>query len=238
MMTYLLSFGAGTLTALSPCILSVLPIMAGSSMSERKSGPIYLAAGMISSLVIMGLVFSSVVSILGLSEEKIRWISAFLLVIFGIILMIPKLKDGLNSKFQNIGNAAFKQSRAFDSKKRFGQFGIGFLLGAAWSPCVGPTLGIALSLAGTRGGMVDAALMMTLFGIGLSIPLLAIAYGLRGFIQSKRAGLMKWNQIGMQCLGGSIALVGIMMLTGFDKLLESSLSSNLPMWFLQLSSSI
>ena len=39
MMTYLLSFGAGALTALSPCILPVLPIMAGSSMSERKSGP-------------------------------------------------------------------------------------------------------------------------------------------------------------------------------------------------------
>lgn len=234
-MTFLLSIGAGALTALSPCILPVLPIIVGSSISERKSGPIYLAVGMISSLVIMGLIFSSVISILGFSEEKIRWFSAFLLVVFGIILLVPKLKNSLNSKLQSVSGAAFKWSRAFDSRKRFGQFGIGFLLGAAWSPCVGPTLGIALGLAGTQGGLLDATLMMTLFGIGLSVPLLAIAYGFRRFIQSKRASLIKWNQIGMQFIGGSIALVGIMMLTGFDKLLESSIVSNLPTWFLQIS---
>lgn len=237
-MTYLLSVGAGALTALSPCILPVLPIMAGSSMSERKSGPIYIAAGMTASLVVMGLVFSSVVTVLGLREETIRQLSAWLLVIFGVVLAGPKLKELINARLQGLGSKAFKASDTFNSKDRMGQFGIGFLLGAAWSPCVGPTLGIALGLAGTQGGLLQAATMMTLFGIGLSLPLLAIAYGFRGYIQNKKVSFMKFNNIGMKVLGGSIALVGLMMLTGFDKILESYFYSVLPNWFLQLSSFI
>lgn len=238
MITYVVSIGAGALTALSPCILPILPIMAGSSMSERKSGPLFIALGLTSSLVTMGLLFSSMTSLIGFQEEQIRIASAWLLVIFGIFISVPFLRNWLNSKFQGIGNQALQKSSRLNINSRFGQFGIGFMLGAAWSPCVGPTLGVAIGLAGSKEGLFQAALMMSLFGIGLSIPLLTIAYGLRNFIQSKRASLMKWNQIGMKVLGSSIALVGVSMISGFDKVIESYMSSALPTWFLQLSSSL
>lgn len=238
MMTYLLSLGAGALTALSPCILPVLPIMAGSSMAERKSGPLYIAVGMTTSLVFMGLVFSSVTSLMGLKEENIRLLSAWILIVFGLFLAIPFFRDELNSKLQGLGSEALSKSGKFNINSRKGQFGIGFLLGAAWSPCIGPTLGIALGLAGSQNGLYQAALMMSLFGIGLSLPLLSISYGLRGFFNSKRSKFLRWNQVGMKVLGGSLAIVGLMMVTGVDKLMESHLSSVLPLWFLRLSSSL
>lgn len=236
MMTYLLSFGAGSLTALSPCILPVLPIMAGGSMTKRKSGPLFIAAGLISSLVIMGLLFSSVTSLLGLSEEQVRLSSAWMLLFFGIFLAVPILKDRLNSKLEGFGNSAMKSSGRFSMDSRTGQFCIGFLLGAAWSPCVGPALGAALGLASTNASIGQAGVMMTLFGLGLSLPLLGIAYGFRKVFQSQRTRLMRWNKMGTQLLGGSLAIVGIFMISGLDKTLESSLSSSLPNWFLQLSS--
>ncbi len=236
MITYLMSLGAGTLTALSPCILPVLPIMAGSSMSDRKSGPLYIAAGMIASLVAMGLIFSSVVTMFGLREETIRLISASLLLIFGFALIMPGIKTWIDSKFQRFGNSALGASYNLKSNDRIGQFGIGFLLGAAWSPCVGPTLGIALGLAGTQGGLTQSAVMMSLFGIGLSLPLVAIAYGFRGFFQENRTNLLKFNKVSTKIMGGSITFVGAMMLTGMDKLLETYFSNMLPAWFLRLSS--
>lgn len=236
MMTYLLSLGAGSLTALSPCILPILPIMAGGSMTKRKSGPIFIAAGLISSLVIMGLLFSSVTSLLGLSEERVRLSSAWMLLFFGIFLVVPILKDRLNSKLEGFGNSVLKSTGRFSMEYRTGQFGIGFFLGAAWSPCVGPALGAALGLATSNASIVQAGLMMILFGLGLSLPLLGIAYGFRKFFQSKRNQLVRWNKFGNQLLGGSLAVAGLLMISGLDKTLESYLSSSLPNWFLQLSS--
>ena len=110
MMTYLVSLGAGALTALSPCILPILPIMAGSSMSERKTGPLFIAIGLTTSLVAMGVIFSSVTSLIWLQEEQVRMVSAWLLVFFGIFLMVPILREWLNSKFQSFGNGALQKS--------------------------------------------------------------------------------------------------------------------------------
>lgn len=238
MLTYLLSLGAGSLTALSPCILPVLPIMAGGSMTKRKSGPLFIALGLVSSLVVMGLLFSSVTSLLGLSEEQVRISSAWMLLIFGLFLAIPFLRNRLNAKLEGFGNTAMKSSSRFSMESRIGQFGIGFLMGAAWSPCVGPTLGVALGLAGSKAGLAQASMMMLMFGIGLSLPLLGISYGLRKFVQSKRTNLMQWNRIGTHFLGGSLAMVGLLMISGFDKVIEAQLSSSLPTWFLELSSFI
>ena len=207
-------------------------------MTKRKSGPLFIAFGLVSSLVIMGLLFTSVTSLLGLQEEQIRMLSAWMLLIFGLFLSIPFLKNRLNAKLEGFGNAAIKNSGRFSMDSRVGQFGIGFFMGAAWSPCVGPTLGVALGLAGSKTGIAQASMMMVLFGTGLSLPLLAISYGLRKFVLSKRGNIMHWNRVGTHFLGGSLAVVGLLMISGFDKVIEAQLSSSLPNWFLRLSSFI
>lgn len=238
MTTYLLSFAAGSLTGLSPCILPVLPIMAGSSMVERRTGPLYLAAGLILSFLFMGLTFTWVTSLFGFSEEQIRFFSAFLLLVFGLSLLSSKLRGALTSPLWFFGNKALQASAQLNGATRTGQFLIGFLMGAAWSPCVGPSLGLALGLVGTQNGLWKGTFMMVAFGVGLSLPLLFIAYGLRKFIQSRGAILRKWNQVGMRWLGVSLASVGGMMILGLDKFLEALILSALPEWFLKISSSL
>ena len=55
-----------------------------------------------------------------------------------------------------------------------GQFGVGVLLGAVWSPCVGPTLGAASLLAAQGRDLGQVALTMFVFGLGAALPLLAL----------------------------------------------------------------
>lgn len=232
MLIYLTSLGAGLLASLSPCVLPVLPIMASSSTAESRRGPLYLATGMILSFVLVGLLFNSFTSLLGLSEEGIRAFSAWMLVLFGVVLLVPLLKERMSRIMQPLASFAFKKTSSS------GQFMIGFFLGAAWGPCVGPTLGIALGLASTQGGLLQAAGMMSLFGLGLALPFLGIAYGLRGFLATRQKGFLSMNKIGSRVLGGSLALVGGMILIGVDRLVERHLVSILPLWFLELSASI
>ena len=100
---------------------------------------------------------------------------------------------------------------------------------------MGPTLGIAMTMASSESQQVKAALMMLIFGIGLSLPLLSIAYGLKGFFQRKRNLLFQINKFGNQLLGFSASLIGVMILTGADKKLEAALVSTIPDWYLKLS---
>ncbi len=235
MLTYLVSFAAGILAALSPCVLPVIPMIVGSSASQSKKGPVFLAVGMILSLIVMGLVFSTITSFLGLDESQIRLGSAVMLLSFGLIILIPGLKDRLVSILTPLSSNSIKASKHFDKDGNFGHFVIGFLLGVAWSPCVGPTLGIAMTMASSESQKLQAGLMMLIFGLGLSFPLLSIAYGLKSFFQRKRNLLFQINKFGTQILGFSTSLIGLIILTGMDKKLESFLISAIPNWYLQFS---
>ncbi len=236
MTIYILSLAAGVLAALSPCVLPILPIMVGSSTSSIKAGPVFLALGMVASLTFMGIAFSSMTSLIGLSEEQVRLVSIVMLLLFGTVLLVPYLKDKVSEVFQRISNHSLITSHAIDSNSWFGQFAIGGLLGAAWSPCVGPTLGIALGLAGLEGSKLQATGMMLVFGVGLSLPLLAIAYGFKSTLLRRKKGLIFMNQYGSKLLGASVALIAALMLTGLDKKMETYVVNYLPNWFLSVSS--
>ncbi|MFN8943711.1 MAG: cytochrome c biogenesis CcdA family protein, partial [Pseudobdellovibrionaceae bacterium] len=229
------SFFAGILAALSPCVLPILPMMAGSAMSKSKSGPLFLALGMIFSFSSVGIIFSQTTKFFELEENTVQSISAWLLILFGTMLIMPKLKETFSLRTSSFANFASKVSRSLDSGSSYQQFGIGLLMGAIWSPCVGPTLGIALGLAGSTEGNLQALSMMFSFGIGLSIPLLAVSYGLKKFMLQRRASLMVIGKMGNSILGVSMIIFGILMISGIDKNIQSFLNSNLPEWFLAIS---
>jgi cytochrome c biogenesis protein CcdA len=238
MLIYMTAFGAGILASLSPCVLPVLPIMAGSSASKSKLGPVYLAAGLVISFVAMGLLFSSITHLLGLREETVKAVAAWMLVGFGLILFVPALKIAFGNFVQPIANFAFRRVGAVKGGSGSGQFSIGLLLGAAWGPCVGPTLGIALSLASTESGVPQAGMLMLIFGTGLVLPFLGFAYGFRKALVARRSSLLLANQHGSRILGGSLVLVGGIIISGLDRMIESQLVKALPQWVLAISSTI
>src|ERR1700741_2425586 len=88
-------FIAGVLTTLSPCVLPILPIVLGAAASEHKYGPAALAAGLAVSFVAVGLFVATIGFSIGLTADLFRQAAAALLVIFGAVLMLPRLQARL-----------------------------------------------------------------------------------------------------------------------------------------------
>jgi cytochrome c-type biogenesis protein len=115
-----------------------------------------------------------------------------------------------------------------------GQFLIGVLLGAVWSPCVGPTLGAASVLAARGENLLAVSLTMLAFGLGAALPLLAIGLMSRETLLRWRARLAAAGSGGKALLGALLLAVGVLILTGLDKRLETVLVEASPDWLTAL----
>ncbi|MGH1369759.1 MAG: cytochrome c biogenesis CcdA family protein [Maritimibacter sp.] len=231
-MTILLAYGAGLLTLINPCVLPVLPIVLATALNAHRLGPVALAAGMSLSFVALGMLVSTVGYAVGLDEDVVAKTGAALMVVFGLVLLVP----GLNALFTRATSGlAARADGGLDGVNRsglWGQFAGGLLLGAVWSPCIGPTLGAAISFAAQGENLGVAFITMLGFAAGVSTLILAIGYGLRA------TKLRSLARVSRPVLGIAFLLVGLLILTGFTHVLEGWLLSIMPGWLLDLSVSI
>lgn len=227
MIEYALSFSAGFLTAISPCVLPVLPLILGSAAAEHRYAPLALVAGMMGSFIIIGVSLASFGNAAGVSDDAVRIVAASLLVIVGLVLLIPFLQSGAERALQPISNYT---NGVLGTKKLsglHGQFLFGTLLGAIWSPCVGPTLGAAIGLA-SQSGAVKSAVVMTFYSLGAAVPLVALAYGSKKLLPANRVYIAKFAKLAKPVFGFVIVTIGIAILIGTDKAIETSMLRALP----------
>ena len=114
------------------------------------------------------------------------------------------------------------------------QFGLGLLLGAVWSPCVGPTLGAASILAAKGENLAQVALTTLAFGIGAALPLMLLGLVSREAMMRWRGRLMDAGRGGKVLLGGLLVVVGLFVATGLDKRVETVLVDASPAWLTEL----
>src|SRR5688572_24384887 len=108
-----LAFLAGLLTALSPCVLPVLPLVMGSATHNRY-GPTALAAGFVTAFTAIGVLLASVGAALGLSDTTVRNISAGLLVLTGALMLSHRLQDRLGQSLSPVASASTRLSARAD----------------------------------------------------------------------------------------------------------------------------
>jgi cytochrome c-type biogenesis protein len=172
--TLVLAFTAGMLSVLSPCVLPILPLVFGAVASDRKAGLIALAAGLSISFVTVGLFVATIGYSLGLDANVFRYLAALLVVAIGVVLMLPQLQAQLAAASGPIANWTDQHFGSQRGSGPSGQFWIGVLLGAVWSPCAGPTLGAASLLAAQGRNLPQVTVTMLVFGIGAALPLLLL----------------------------------------------------------------
>lgn len=233
--TYFLSYLAGLLSTLSPCVLALLPILVASALAEHHGGPLALAGGLTVSFVVFGLFFATVGLSLGLNHGAARQVAAVLLVAFGAFLLSDRLQDRFERASVGIGAAGDRLITRLHPRGWGGQFALGLCLGIVWTPCVGPTVGAATTLASQRTQLTQVALLMLLFGLGASTPLLVLGGLSRSAFQRLRGPLLRVGRTGRRVLGGSILVLGLAVLSGLDKDLEAWLVPLLPRWLNELS---
>lgn len=231
LVAFALAFVAGLLTALSPCVLPVLPLVMGSA-SRSRYGPPALAAGFVTTFTVIGVLLASVGTALGLSDTIVRHASAALLVAAGVLMVSARLQDAAGRWLSPLAAASVKLSARADQGVR-AQFIVGALLGGVWSPCVGPTLGAALGLATRSETLSQAAATMAAFGMGSATLLLAAGYASRAVI-GQRLRLLQAGAAGRLTFGVLLVVVGVSAGSGLDKVIEAVVLARLPQWWIDL----
>lgn len=235
-MTLILAYLAGLLTLINPCVLPVLPIVLTAALGRHRLGPVAMAGGMALSFVVLGLTVAGFGQALGLSEQRQTMMAAGLMLIFGTGLLLPQA--GRVFQTATAGLAAQADARidqAQDGTGLAGQALGGALLGAAWSPCIGPTLGGAIALASGGGSLLEAGATMTAFAAGVATLILALAYGARDLLMRNRARAQALAIRARPALGLAFIAVGLAMLTGLTHLIETLAVTYLPIWLQDLS---
>lgn len=236
-----LAFVAGLFTVVTPCILPILPAMLAGSSGGRLR-PVAIVAGMSLTFTLMGVAVSAVGSVFVPFEPGLRWFSLLFIIGMGAVLY----DDDINLEFvkitsrfsqligDNVGSLVPDRLRLRSTGSSEeglpGAFTLGMSLGVLWIPCVGPILGSILALVGFGGNVAHGAILLLTYSIGVSIPMLLIAY-----FGKSVSGRVQWFARNGHRLkkmsGAALMLVGLAMLFGIDKWLQSILLPYFPLYF-------
>jgi len=229
-----LAFLAGLLSVLSPCVLPLLPLVLGAAASEHRFGPLALAGGLALSFVAIGLFVATIGFGLGLDTGIFRTGAAFLMILFGLVLMLPAAQTRLAVAAGPLSNWTETRFGGLSTAGLSGQFGVGLLLGAVWSPCVGPTLGAASLLASQGHDLGAVALTMFLFGLGAALPLCVLGTLSRATLVGWRDRMMSLGKGLKVALGLILVVTGLAIVLGADKALETLHVDASPDWLTRL----
>jgi cytochrome c biogenesis protein CcdA len=187
---------------------------------------------------VVGVFVASLGVALGLDQGVFRLIAASLLIVFGVVLLSVRLQERFAVATSGLSGAGNTLLASVSLDGLSGQFILGLLLGIVWSPCVGPTLGAAVTLASQGQSLGQVTLLMALFGIGAGIPLIALGLVSRGAMAKVRGKILVAGKIGKQTLGGVMLLLGLLILSGADKLFEAWVLQAAPEWLVRLTTSL
>jgi cytochrome c biogenesis protein CcdA/thiol-disulfide isomerase/thioredoxin len=171
-----IGFIAGFVTAISPCVLPVLPILLAGGASGRH--PLRIVAGLVASFTVFTLFASWILSRLGLPQDFLRNLAIVLLFVTAATLLVPRVA------------LLLERPLSFFSRLRPRNVGGGFVFGATlglvFVPCAGPVLATISVVAAKNEVGIRAILLTLAYAIGAAVPMLAIAFGGREAATSLR----------------------------------------------------
>jgi cytochrome c biogenesis protein CcdA len=232
--TYALGLLAGVLSILSPCVLPLVPVLVASAVSAHRWGALALGVGLAVSFTIVGIFLATLGASLGLDPATFRTVGAVILAMFGLILLVPRLQDGFARAAGALSNSGNQLLSRITLQGLPGQFLIGAVLGVVWSPCVGPTLGAATTLASQGRNLGQIGLLMLIFGVGAAAPLVLLGSLSRAGLMRIRGRLLTTGRYGKQLFGLVMLLLGVLIATGADKSVEAWILDRTPDWLNRL----
>src|SRR5262245_61594123 len=183
---------AGFVTAISPCVLPVLPILLAGGASGRK--PLRIAVGLVASFVVFTLFAAWLLDELGLPQDLLRNLAIALLFLVALTLLVPRVGELVARPLQIL------------TRRRAGDLGGGFFLGASlglvFVPCAGPVLAAVTVIAANRDVRLDGVLLTLAYATGAALPMLAIA-----FAGQRASGALRAHAVAVRRTAG--VLVGV-----------------------------
>jgi cytochrome c biogenesis protein CcdA/thiol-disulfide isomerase/thioredoxin len=205
------AFVAGIVTAVSPCVLPVLPIVLAGGATGGPRRPYAIIAGLVASFTVFTLTAAALLSALGLPDDLLRNLAIAIVVIVGISLIWPRLGDLLGRPFY-----ALARRQPGDAG---GGFVLGISLGLLFTPCAGPVIAAVATVAATRSFSLEAFLITLAYGLGAGLVLLGVALAARRGMNM--TGVRAHAPAIRRGLGVAILAVAGLMVYGVDKDLQT-----------------
>src|SRR4051794_1826265 len=204
-----IGFVAGLVTAVSPCVLPVLPILLAGGASGGRRKPFAIVAGLVVSFSVFTLFAAWALDQLGLPKDLLRNVAIALLFVIAISLIVPQIGVLIERPFQRLARAP--------AGDLGGGFLLGLSLGLVFVPCAGPVLAAITVQAATLDFGWQTVLLTVAYALGAAVPMLVVALGGQRFLRPRAQKLRA-------ALGIAVALATLAIVFDLDTRLQTWLS--------------
>ncbi len=216
----LFAFIAGAGTAITPCVLPVLPALLSASAVGGRRRPLGIVLGLALTFTIAIVALAQLVRGVGLASGAARTLAIIVLIAFGIVLLIPELAARVQAPLSRLAR--------FGPKTRGNGFwsgvAVGGALGFVCAPCAGPILAAVTSVSASGSASARVVAVAIAYAVGLSAVLLLYALGGRAVISRIKRSAR--GHIVERSLGAVLLLTGVLMATNLDVRFEEALAKD------------
>ncbi|HEX5146077.1 MAG TPA: redoxin family protein, partial [Conexibacter sp.] len=225
-MALLILFGflAGAGTAISPCVLPVLPIALSAGATGGRRRPLGIVVGLTASFTFATVALVYVLDALGLPDDLLRTLAIVVLLAFGVTLLIPPLAARLEGRLSRVaGTLSRGGARTGGDGFRSGLL-VGASLGLVYAPCAGPILAGVITVSASQPFTAGRLAVALAYGVGSSLVLYLLMLGGRKLTAplARRSGVLQ------MAMGAIMVLVALAMLNDYDLRFQSALAKDLP----------
>ena len=211
----ILSFGAGFISFLTPCVLPIIPgyisYITGKSLNEIEQNKkvvllktILFSFGFSIVFIILGATASAVGNILLFLSNELRIAAGVIIILFSLQML-----GIINLNF-------LSQERRLETKSYKDNYAFPILVGAAfafgWTPCIGPVLGSILALSATEASISLGVLLLSFYSLGLAIPFILSGYYMSRFLTTRKSFSKYYGRV-TKTGGVILLLTGILIAT-------------------------
>jgi cytochrome c biogenesis protein CcdA/thiol-disulfide isomerase/thioredoxin len=214
------AFVAGAGTALSPCVLPVLPAVLSAGVTGGRRRPLGVVTGLAVSFTFAVVALVYVIDALGLPNDLLRNVAIAVLAVFGFSLLVPPLSDRVEAWISRlVGSPRISRGEGFPS---------GLLLGASlgfvYAPCAGPILAGVITVSAAQDFTVGRLAVALSYGIGSAAVLYLFVLGGRRIADR----LSAYRARVQMAMGAVMVAVAGLMVAELDLEFQSAIADELP----------
>ncbi len=218
----LFAFVAGAGTALTPCVLPVLPAVLAATGSGGRRRPLGVILGLVTTFTVAIVALASVIDGVGLPDGTVRTVAVVVLLVFGVSLLLPSLAARMEAPLARLA----RLGPADRGDGFWSGLVVGAGLGFVYAPCAGPILGAVVSVSATSGATGELVAVALGYAAGSALVLLLMAYGGRRLLDRLRAAGR--GPAVQRTLGAVMVATAVAVATDLDVRFQTALANDFP----------
>jgi cytochrome c biogenesis protein CcdA/thiol-disulfide isomerase/thioredoxin len=225
-MVLLIAFAlvAGAATAVSPCVLPVLPVVLSAGVTGGRRRPLGVATGLAVSFTFATVALVYVIAALGLPDSLLRTLAIIVLIAFGLSLLVPRVADRLEAYLTRAAARVRVEPPPGAGDGFWSGAVVGAGLGFLYAPCAGPILAGVITVSAAQSFTAGRLAVAFAYGIGSAVVLYAIMLGGRRLSRPLARRSMRFQM----AMGAVMVLIAFAMLGNYDTRFETAIASDLP----------